>query len=50
MVRLKRKDIRKRKHNDKRELQREIEKELGRLYPGGGSESHDNRFRTEAWG
>lgn len=28
MVRLKKKDIRKKKHNDKRKLQREIDREL----------------------
>lgn len=46
MDRLKRKDIRKRKHNDKRELRREINEELGRLPSGGNDESHDNRFKS----
>jgi hypothetical protein len=49
MLRLKKKDVRKKRHNDKKELQREIERELtreisGRQYTIVNDESYDNKF------
>lgn len=46
MMRLKKKDVRRKRHNEKKELHREIDEELGRLHSVGGVESHDIKHKS----